>query len=187
MRQVQFGRNELMAAKSTDIFESDEAFLETASVVLLVLGISALVFVLLCKGFHWGFCDLKWVPLFGGFDLFRADLAAINLPLALLILGIGLRLQTGFGWSTCVILLWALASIFSFMAYWLWGQLGEYYQQLEGQQIVAKDYPIVESIAVNVGFSILSLLGIIYLMLPSVRKLYWKRRVAQSLDSSEND
>ncbi|RMG59807.1 MAG: hypothetical protein D6722_21745 [Bacteroidetes bacterium] len=163
-----------MEPARVDIFDSDQAFIQAASRVLLLVGGIVLSLVLLCKVFGLGLCDLQWVPIFGGFDVFREDLAAVNLPLAMIIIGVGLRLHSGFGWSTCIILLWVLASLFGFMCFWLYGQLDLYYFQVAGKQIQAADYPILESIAVNAGLAILCLLAIIYLMLPSVRRLYWQ-------------
>ncbi|MEZ4826743.1 MAG: hypothetical protein R3C61_10695 [Bacteroidia bacterium] len=162
-----------MRDNSRDIFESDQAFIETMSAVMLFTGIFSLSFVLLCKGFGWGICDLKWVPLFGGFELGRADLLEINLPLALLILGIGFRLYTGFGWATCLILLSVLAGSFIAIAWKLIGSWDEYTQKVLAHEILPQDYPLLESIVVNIVFAIVCLLGVIYLLLPAVRNIYW--------------
>lgn len=167
-----------MEDQTPDIFESDKAFIEVSSRVLLILGLSVLLLVLACKLLNLGICHLRWVPLFGGFDVFREDLAAVNLPLAMVIIGVGLRLYTGFGWSTCIILLWVLTGLFSFMTYWLTTQLDAYYAQIAAEQISAADYPILESIAVNCGLALLCLFAIFYLMLPSVRRLYWQKPAA---------
>lgn len=163
-----------MEDQSRDIFESDQAFIEVASIVLLVVGLISLTFVLLCKFFGWGVCDLKWVPLFGGFNLGRADLLAINLPLALLILGIGIRLYTGFGWTTSLLLLLILSISFGSIAWKLISSYGEYTERINANEILPQDYPIVESIAVNLVFGTVCLLGIVFLSLPSVRKIYWR-------------
>ena len=48
-----------MEDQSRDIFESDQAFIEVASMVLLAVGLISLTFVLLCKFFEWEFCDLN--------------------------------------------------------------------------------------------------------------------------------
>ncbi|GAB4420726.1 MAG: hypothetical protein OHK0039_34660 [Bacteroidia bacterium] len=167
-----------MEERKPDIFESDQAFIRFVSTLLLLLGSASLVLVLLCKVFHWGLCEVRWVPLFGGYDIFSEDLAAINLPLAILIIGIGLRLPTGFGWSTCVVLLWILMSLFGFISYWLSTELSDYYARIADNQLFAADYPILESIAVNAGLAILCFLGLIYLLQPPVRRLYWGKKQA---------
>jgi hypothetical protein len=165
-----------MADQSPDIFESDQAFVGVVSTILLVTGVFSLAMILFCKVFAWGFCDMKWIPLFGGFDLGRSDLLAINLPLAMLILGIGLRLYTVFGWATCLILLWILAGSFSAIAWKLYQNLDELALRIAQNEINPENYPITESIIVNISFGILCVLGIFYLLTPSVRKLYWKSK-----------
>ncbi|MCB0847116.1 MAG: hypothetical protein KDE26_27885 [Bacteroidetes bacterium] len=175
-----------MEDQSPDIFESDQAFVGVVSTILLAIGLFSLTLVLLCKAFQWGFCDLEWVPLFGGFELGRADLLAINLPLAMLILGIGLRLNTAFGWATCLILLWILTGSFGAIAWKLYQNLDEFHLRVVENEILPQNYPIVESITVNIGFAILCVLGIIYLLTPSVRKLYWKPKSIPPSPPTEN-
>ncbi|MDX2250405.1 MAG: hypothetical protein SF052_26725 [Bacteroidia bacterium] len=165
-----------MEDQSQDIFESDHAFIEVVSTVLLAIGIFSLSFVLLCKAFLWNICDLKWVPLFGGFELGRADLLAINLPLALLILGIGLRLYTGFGWVTCLTLMTILMGSFSAIAWKLIENWDEYARKVMEKEILPQDYPILESIVVNIAFAIVCFLGVSYLLMPSVRRIYWGKK-----------
>ncbi|MEZ4774681.1 MAG: hypothetical protein R3D00_15960 [Bacteroidia bacterium] len=167
-----------------DIFESDHAFIEVMSTALLLTGIVSLLFVLMCKVLHWNVCDLKWIPLFGGFELGRADLLAINLPLALLILGIGLRLYTGFGWATCLILLTILAGSFSAIAWKLVGSWDEYTRKVMEREILPQDYPLLESIVVNIVFAIVCFLGVTFLLLPSVRKIYWGKNNPPTIPSA---
>lgn len=164
-----------METQPKGIFESDRMFIGWASVLLLIVGIFSLILILSCRffGSSWGLCEATWVPLFGGYQLFSEDLASINLPLAMLILGIGLRLPTGFGWSTCMIILSLLGFLFFFMGIWLIRILDEHYLRIASNQIFPEDYPVTESIFTNFGLGIMCLIGIVYLLLPSVRKLYW--------------
>jgi len=167
-----------------DIFESDEAFIRFASSVALIMGGLVLLGVLLCKLLGWNLCLLDWVPVLGGLDIFRGELLAINFPLALLILGIGMRLFTGFGWTTCVLLLWVLLGGFLAMAYVLNSYRDWYFEQIANEQIYAADYPLLESIVVNLSLALFCLLAIWYLMHPAVRKLYWNSRLPAARDAS---
>ncbi|MEO1451932.1 MAG: hypothetical protein AAFV07_20545, partial [Bacteroidota bacterium] len=127
---------------------------------------------------------LDWIPIFGGYEIFRQDLAAINIPLAMIILAIGLRLFTGFGWATCMVLLMLGTGIFSGLAYWLGtAQLRPYLALVEANQIFAGDYPVMESMAVDVLLAALCFGMALFLMQGRVRQLYWKK----SLEPSSNE
>ena len=166
-----------METQPTGIFESDRKFIGWASMILLLLGLVSLLLVLICQYSSppSGFCSTTWIPLFGG-QLFQQALAPIRLPLAMsmLILGIGLRLPTGFGWATCLVILGLLTCFFSYLGSILFSGLDEYYAKIATNQIFPQDYPVVESIYVNIGLASLCVIGMVYLLLPSVRKLYWQ-------------
>jgi len=164
-----------MGVQGTDIFSSDQQFLAATSTFAIIVGLLGLTLVLGCKVLGLAICDLDWVPLFGGFDVFRTDLAAINLPLALLIMGVGLRLYTPFGWITCQILLLLLGTGFTLLAWQLNAELSTYWQQVAEQPLLAERHPVVESIVVNTCFALLSALLFIYLLLPGPRKLFWTK------------
>lgn len=169
-----------MAAKQPDMFSSDPHFVMAVSGFLLVSGGGMLIFVLLCRLIGLDVCSLDWIPLFGGFDVFREDLAAINLPLAMLILGIGLRLFTPFGWITCTVLLGILTTGFCILAYRLSQELDAYWQSAIEQPSLVQDHPLVESIITNLGLALLSLLLTIYLLSPNVRRLFWFKHQTQA-------
>ena len=169
-----------METKPTDIFESDQLFIGWASLTLLVIGMLGLASMLFCKLTTFGWCDSTWIPLFGGFQIFQNELATVNLPLAMIILGIGLRLPTGFGWTTCVLLLTLLCTLFGFLSYWLLSKLDSYQAKIASNEILPQDYPILESIVVDVFFVGLCVLGLIYLSQTSVRRLYWQQNVPPS-------
>ncbi|MEM7656396.1 MAG: hypothetical protein AAF399_09730 [Bacteroidota bacterium] len=169
-----------------DIFDSDQLFIGWASFLLLLCGLLGMTVMLLCRLTNLGICESTWIPLFGGFQVFRTELATVNLPLALIILGIGLRLPTGFGWTTCVLLLSVLGGLFGFLSYWLWRQYAVFQSQVAENQILPQDYPIFESMAVNIGFAILCLAGVWYLFLPNVRRMYWQRNAQPPVPEPTN-
>lgn len=169
-----------MGVRGTDIFSSDQRFLAATSTFMIAIGLGGLLLVLLCRVVGMGVCNLDWVPLFGGYDEFRADLAAINLPLALLIMGIGLRLYTPFGWITCQLLLLLLGTGFSLLAWHLNGRLASYWQEVETQAYSGGQHPVIESIVVNTALAILAIVLFLYLLLPGPRKLFWIRKEISS-------
>ena len=164
-----------MAAQSSDIFESDSLFIEFASSVLLGIGLVMLPLGVSCKIIDWGFCDLQIVPLFAGQSQFRADLSSINLPLAMIILGFAARLYTRFGWTICVLLLGLLTTFFSFMVYYLKLRLDKLYDESPLADSAVGQFSFIESMILNGGFALLCLIAIIYMFLPGVLKLYWRR------------
>jgi hypothetical protein len=165
-----------MHAQEPDIFSSDQRFVAATSGFLLLVGGVMLGLVLLWRLFGWELYANDWVPLFGGFDLFREDLAAINLPLAMIILGVGLRLYTPFGWLTCVMLLSLLCVGFSALAWRLRQELEAYWQQAIQQPQLAQEHPLFESIATNIGLAFLCALLLTYLWFPRVRSMFWPKR-----------
>lgn len=168
-----------------DVFDSDSRFLAVVSALLLLGGVVALLISLICKALGYGFCLLDWVPLFGGYEIFRADLAAINIPLAMIILSIGLRLHTVFGWITCLLLLTLGTGIFSGLAYWLWTrQLSPYRALVETNQIFAGDYPVMESLALDSLLAMLCLGMALFLLQGKVRRLYQPSRTSPSSEKS---
>jgi hypothetical protein len=155
------------------MFSSDQRFVAAASGFLLIVGGGMLAVVLICRIFDWEIYASNWIPLFGGFDVFREDLAAINLPLAMVILGIGLRLNTLFGWLTCVGLLSLLTVGFTALAIRLRQELEAYWQQATAQPALVGDHPVIESVVVNFSLAFLCALLLLYLLIPRVRQMYF--------------
>ena len=164
-----------MSTETPDIFSSDQIFIRVASGILIGLGLGSLLVILVLRLVGAEALEIDWVTIFGGFEIFRRDLAAINLPLAMLILGIGLRLHTPFGWFTCLILLFGLLAGFSLLAWRLSRELESYWTMVAQDPNLAASHPLLESIAVNIGLAILAFSFLIYLFLPSVRKIFWSR------------
>lgn len=162
-----------MEARKADIFKSDLLFIEFASSILLGIGIVLFPLGLSCKIFDWSYCDIQLVSLFGGEDKFRADLSAINLPLAMLILGISSRLFTKFGWSICVLLLGFMTSFFSFMVYYLKTRMDFRIVSNTLESVPQGQFSYIESIVVNGSLALLCLLAFIYFCLPATRRLFW--------------
>ena len=155
-------------AHKGDIFSSNELFIHRASFTAIIVGALGLLGTLACKFAGWGICDQNLVPIFGGFDVFREELARIYLPLALLILGIGLRLYSRFGGLTCSALLLFMGIGFSYFAFLLWRQ---YPMLLEMSSM--RNHPVAESILVDFCLALLSWGGFLFMMIPSVRRLYF--------------
>lgn len=163
-----------MEDQQLDIFESDIQFIEFSSSVLLGIGLVMLPIGLGCKIFEWGLCDLQLLPLFGGETRFRSDLSAINLPLAMLILGIASRMYTRFGWIICNMLLVLLTGFFGFMAYFLRSSWAERIAMSGPSELPQGGSLYIESMILNGALAIFCLAGLIFLWMPSVRKLYWQ-------------
>jgi hypothetical protein len=156
-----------------DIFESDLLFIRFASSVLIFMGLVLGILGISCKLINWGYCEWQWVPLFGSLQDFPRDLLNINMPLAMLALGFSSRLFSVFGWSVCVLVLGVLASFFSWLAYSLVTFPERFMVSAFPQSSSVPPNPHLESIIVNLGLVFICALGLVYLFLPPVRKLYW--------------
>ncbi len=156
-----------------DIFESDVSFIRFTSSVLIGAGLVFGLLGLSCKLLVWDYCVWQWVPLFGGLEDFPRELLNINMPLAMLALGFSARLFSVFGWSVCVLVLGVMLTFFTWLGYSLITYPERFMVSAFSPGSVTPPMPHVESVIVNWGLAFLCLLGIIYLFLPSVRKLYW--------------
>ena len=155
-----------------DIFNSNELFIQRASMMAIVVGIMGLAGTFGCRFFGWGICEQNLVPIFGDFDGFREELARINLPLALVILGIGLRLYSRFGWLTCSALLLFMGLGFTYISYLMWAKYFEFSRVLAQTTFNQVPHAILESIFVDTILALLCWGGFVFLMTPSVRRLY---------------
>ena len=162
-----------MEEQKADIFKSDVLFIEFASSILLGIGIVLFPLGLSCKIIDWAYCDIQLVSLFGGEDKFRADLSAINLPLAMLILGISARLYTKFGWTICILLLGFLSGFFGFMVYYLKSRMDFRIVSNTLDAVPQGQFSYIESIIINGGLSILCFAALIYFLLPATRRMFW--------------
>lgn len=162
-----------------DIFKSDQAFVATATSFLVGTGLLFLILGVSCEFFSWAYCESEIVPLFGGLGAFRPQFSTIALPMALLILGISIRMYSYFGWMTSLMLLGCLNTLFISLAYVLFDHLTHAQQTLAISSQEAIDMIRIGqfkiSILVNIAFAIICTCGMIFLLLPSIRKMYWKQ------------
>lgn len=161
-----------------DIFTSDEAFLAYASRMLTGIGLFFLLPGLSCIFFSWAYCEWEFVPLFGGLPSMHTSFSGIALPMATLLLGLSLDMKGIFGWGSSLLLLLCLNALFITLAVVLYENLTFEQQKLviSGQEAVSMlrigQFKI--SLIVNLAFALICTFGLIYLLLPSVRKIYWQ-------------
>ncbi|MCI4670189.1 MAG: hypothetical protein MRZ79_18785 [Bacteroidia bacterium] len=153
------------------IFRTEKNFIQFFSGILLVTGFSTLFFVLLFMLIERGESRELFIPIFANFKFIRKELALFNLPLALIIIGIGLRLYSALGWYTTMILTGVLTFGFAYFSYLLSTDAGILLNREIGS--VMNPHPISESIAINSLFALIGVFFLIYLSLPSTRKLYF--------------
>jgi hypothetical protein len=103
--------------------------------------------------------------LHGELHIISREFIAINLPLGMLIIGIGLQLFTRIGWTISLLIL---------LLFWmlLGTALSAHWPYLLGEGL---DYPFIQSALLQLCFLLLIFGSIIYLFSPSVRHIYWKK------------
>ena len=132
-----------------------------------------------CKVVDWGYCQVHIMPLFGGIQDIRPDITNIILPMAMLLIGISVRLYSGFGWIISLFTLIMLNALFVRMGWWLKTNLSDYLLMAAQRDGAGTGFPYIESLVMNVCLAVLTFAGIIYLILPAVRKLYWRIEVQE--------
>lgn len=168
-----------MPHTTPNIFASDRAFIEYAASWLSGIGLVFLLLGVSCQFASWGYCSVRLVPLFGGLGAFRPGFSTLALPMALLVVGLGLRVYSYYGWMFTLMLIGCFNTLFLSLAYILWERLRLAQQSLAITQqagvSLAQDIShYKESIFINLSFAILCTFAMIFLCLPSVRKVYWK-------------
>lgn len=157
-----------MKNNSRDIFASDVAFLSFGGSMLSGIGLVMLILALVCRfGSGGGLCELDLVPfprLSNELHLLSQDFISINLPLGLLIIGIGVQLFTRWGWIVSITILFIFALIFSTAIY---AHQAEFFA-------MGRDYIFIKAAILHFCFMLLITSSILYLLSPQVRKLYWK-------------
>ncbi|MDX2286915.1 MAG: hypothetical protein NW241_22305 [Bacteroidia bacterium] len=98
--------------------DSDSAFLSVYSWVLILAGGSAAAVLGACRLGWVAACGWRWMPASGGLELFTPS-GSLNFPLAMLALGIGLRIRNGMGWVMSMLLAASQAGIWLYLAGWL--------------------------------------------------------------------
>ncbi|MEM6262990.1 MAG: hypothetical protein AAGI38_10815 [Bacteroidota bacterium] len=152
----------MQQASGSDIFESDEAFVSLAATALVVVGLVMLLWGLSCylaPGLN--ICGYYLVS-FPYLANLKPEFVSINLPLGTLIIGIGLQLYTRLGWIISMVLVFGMAALFGSSAVRLWaGWLGD-----------PPNFYAFQELIVNTSFTFLCLIGLVFLLTSSVRKLY---------------
>ncbi len=157
-----------MEKNNSDIFASDVAFLSFGGAMLTGIGLVMLILSLICTlGGGGTLCNLQLIPfprLSGELNLLNQDFISINLPLGMLIVGIGLQLFTRLGWTVSLVILVIFALIFG---------MALFAHQAEWRQM-GMEYIYIQAAILQSCFLLLIAGTIFYLLSPQVRKLYWK-------------
>jgi len=156
------------------IFDSERSFVLFLANLMLFVGGFPLAWVLLCRISGASICEGTFVPVFGGIEFIRKELALFNLPLALIILGIGLRVFSVFGWLTCIALGAVLLFSFSYLFYLMNNSLPIFMEQATQNGFSLSGHPIVESMYINAILALISFFFLLYLSLPGTRYLYFQ-------------
>ena len=155
-----------------DIFESDKLFLRTTAFILILIGVISLLRLGICMLIHQQVCPDQWVDLFGGIKSKSAQLARVNIPITLLLIGVGLRQFHWWSWLMSSALSVLLCCFFSGIA----ALMVRYIIKSNKIQSQAfKQWDFLESIYLNSAFAILLGLLTFYLLSKPVRALYWPR------------
>ncbi|MDB4286101.1 hypothetical protein N9933_02245 [bacterium] len=152
-----------MKGKDQDIFESDAAFISFGGSMLFGIGLTMLFLGLSCGFFgDWGFCNLNLIsfPFIEAF--FKPEFISINLPLGMVIIGIGLQLFSKTGWVISVFVMALLLVLFGSSSYLL----------ISGVTHQGWDFPYIPQAALNTSISILLILSLVYMVTRQVRELY---------------
>jgi hypothetical protein len=157
-----------MKNNSRDIFASDVAFLSFGGAMLTGIGMVMVILALVCRlGNGGSLCDLQLVPfprLGSELRLLSQDFISINLPLGMLIIGIGLQLFTRLGWIVSIAILFIFALVFGMSVYAHQAELFD----------MGRDYIYLKAFTLHFCFLLLTMGSIFYLLSSQVRKLYWK-------------
>jgi|GEM_PF-2952496 len=155
-----------------DIFASNHAFIEFVSTLLVGLGSFALFLTAACYFTDFYFCGLEFLSLFGDLQEGNEVLMSVNLPLTMVVIGVGLRLYSFFGWLVSFLLTSVLCFFFGSLTCILSFSLYKSLLRFEAGGPAVLLFPNIESIITNAGLGLICLLGAVYLCLPSVRQLY---------------
>lgn len=155
----------------------DQNFLETSSAILLGVGLVMLMLGLSCKVFSWSYCSWELVPVFGGDMRFPDDIASINLPLALLVIGLGIRLYSPYGWWIITILLMVLLTFFGFLAAFHFGNW-PYTELNDGSwtRVALSLNPYGDALITVVLVELILLASFLFWWSPQVRSFYFQNQ-----------
>ena len=164
-----------MEASSKDIFSSDRSFINFFSTILMTGGVIFVLLSLSCLFIDWGYCRYEIVSLFGRRTYFRSEMLSVVMPMSLLIIGGSLRLYTRLARVNCLLILFFMGLFFGMIGQYMFEELQSDYERISqtGESIMSSPY--WESFIINASFVGMSVGSFIYLSLPQVRKLYWKK------------
>lgn len=153
----------------------DHKFLDTVSAILLGVGLVMLILGLSCKVFSWSYCSWQLVPVFGGDIRFPADISAVNLPLALLVIGLGIRLFSSYGWWIITILLMVLLTFFGFLTAFHFGNW-PYIELSDGswERVAFFMNPHGDALVTSFICESLLVCGFLYWWSPQIRAFYFQ-------------
>lgn len=146
----------------------------------MLLGIGLVMFGLglICQlKPDWGLCLVELVPFpnpVQGGQLVSDAFIRVNLPLGMVIIGIGLQLYSKMGWITSVAILFAFWIVFGVSVVLHWPHF-----MAEGM-----DYFFVKAVILHLVFMGLILGGIMLLFSPGIRRMYWKRAAQPEGDAN---
>lgn len=156
--------------------DSDQTFLETSSAILLGVGLVMLILGLSCKVFSWSYCSWQLVPVFGGDIRFPDDIASINLPLALLVIGLGIRLYSPYGWWIITILLMVLLTFFGFLVTFHFGNWP--FTELDDgswTRVALSMNPYGDALITALLLELILICGFLFWWSPQVRSFYFQK------------
>ncbi|MDX1905412.1 MAG: hypothetical protein SF053_00145 [Bacteroidia bacterium] len=152
------------------IIRSDREFIRLLSLVLASSGLAGLL-LLMISMLYPGWPRITLLPVSGAWEG-PPNLSGLNLPLAALILGLGLQLHTRFGWFTSLVLTWILAVFFGVMTWFMWHRCQLIWAHPDTNPATPWMSLAVESLVTDLVLTLICLTGVIYLILPTTRRLY---------------
>ncbi|MDP5169313.1 MAG: hypothetical protein NWR72_03650 [Bacteroidia bacterium] len=165
---------------------SDSIFLKVASASLLGIGAVLLLLGFSCKVWGWGYCSMEILPILGSDPRFLPDITMINLPLAMLVIGLGIRLFSPYGWWVVTILLMVLLVLFAFLSIFHW-ERWPWEEMSDGSWVKVSllAMPYADSLFTCLLISLILMVAILYWWDPHVRMLYWRKSapIASTIES----
>ena len=167
----------MIDGQSPELLSKDQRFLEIVSAMMTVFGLIFLFLGLSCKVLDWAYCNLELFPVFGGDFRFPQDITMLNLPMALIVVGIGIRLRSPYGWWVITIILMALLTFFGFLVSFHWGNwpleeitLGTW------ERVSMSVFPQSDAFLTCLISLMLILAGFFYWISPAIRDTYFQNR-----------
>ncbi len=153
--------------------DENQRFLNVWSGLLQGGGLVLLLFGLSCKLFSWGYCSTEILPLFGRDPRFVDDISLINIPLAMVVLGMGIRVYSPYGWWMVTTLIAVMICFFGFLV-WFHVISWPFIEIVPGQweHIPFLAHPDADAIATTSLTSLLLVASLLYWFSPDIRQRY---------------